>query len=123
MKRSRVIKDLQIEVKSIHKRLRKIEGALELLPTVTSFDGWKNLTLRDKKILTCLSQYGPEGTSTLQLAKDLDLNKPETSGRTIITRRLRRIQTVSLRVKGAPLVNHTGKKWALNFEDFVFELE
>ena len=96
---------------------------MELLPVVTSFDEWTTLMNRDKKILYALHKYGLEGTSTLQLAQDIGLNKPETSGRTIVLRRLYRIQKVSLRMKGAPLVVRVGRKWSLNFDDFTFALE
>ena len=94
-----------------------------MLPTVTSFDEWTTLPKRDRKILYALHKYGLEGTSTLQLAKDIGLNKPETSGRTIVLRRLYRIEKVSLKLKGAPLVVQAGRKWSLNFDDFVFALE
>lgn len=108
---------------SIHKRVRRIEADMELLPTITSFDDWETLMLRDKKILSALHKYGVKGTSTTQLAKDIGLNKPAVSGRTIILRRLRRIQKVSLQLKGAPLVVHVGKNWSLNFEDFKFDIQ
>ena len=120
---SRKIRQLETQVKSIDKRVRKIEAGLELLPVVTSFQEWTSLMERDKKILYSLHKYGLEGTNTLQLAKDLGLNNPETSGRTIILRRLYRIQKVSLQLKGMPLVVRVSKKWRLNFDDYVFRLE
>ncbi len=120
---ARKIKQLEIKVESIHKRLRRVEADLEMLPTVTSFDEWTTLTERDRRILAALPSYGFEGASTLQLAKDISLNKPKTSGRTIVLRRLYRIQKVSTKMKGAPLVLSVGRKWSLNFDDFSFALE
>lgn len=122
-KTSSRIRDLEVKVEWVHKRLRKVESSLEYLPTVTSFEEWDSITLRDKEILRALFNYGVEGTSTLQLAKDVGIHKPETSGRAIVVKRLRRIQKVSLQLKGYPLVWHVGKNWALNFDDFTFNLK
>lgn len=117
------IRHLELEVKGLKKRLSRIEADLELLPTVTSFDGWSSLTLRDKAILEALHGYEQDGATTLELAKKIGLAKPETSGRTIVNRRLKRIQEVSVRRKGASLVVRQSRKWVLNFEDFKFELK
>ena len=110
-------------MESHEKRLRKIEADLELVPVITSFADWKSLRDRDKQILYALHKYGLEGASTLELAKDINLSKPETSGRTIVLRRLLRIQKISIRLKSFALVLKVGKKWALNFDDFAFNLK
>lgn len=123
MRFSRRFKALELKVESQGKQLRKIKALLELLPTITSFDDWKTLRSRDKQILTALFKYNVTGAKTLQLARDIAIKKPETSGRTIVYRRLKRIQEISLRLKGAPLVVQVGRNWALNFEDFSFDLK
>lgn len=118
-----IVRDFQVRLRSVEKRLRKVESELEMLPAITSFKTWRSLTERDQAILTALYKYELEGASTLALAKDLDLNKPETSGRTIIARRLRSIQKISVKLKGAPVVIRQGRNWALNFEDYIIELK
>lgn len=119
------VRQLEVKTDSIDKRLRKVEAEMELLPVIQSFEGWTTLLERDRKILYALSKYEVIGTSTVQLAKDIKLEKPETSGRTIVLRRLYRIQKVSLQLKGSPLVvrSKVGKNWSLNFDDYVFELK
>jgi len=113
---------LELEVRSLKKRLSRVEADLEYLPTITSFDKWTTLTLRDREMLEILYDYGVEGASTLDLAKKMEMHKPETSGRTIVGRRLKRIREVSINLKGNPLVVAVGRKHALNFEDYKIEL-
>lgn len=118
-----IVRDFQVRLRSVEKRLRKVESELEMLPAITSFKTWRSLTERDQAILTALYKYELEGASTRALAEDLALNKPETSGRTIIARRLRSIQKISVKLKGAPVVIRQGRNWALNFEDYIIELK
>lgn len=115
------LRQLEIKVDSIHRRLRTIEADLDYLPTITSFDNWDSLLLRDKAILHALFKY-EQGVSTLQVAKDIGLPKPETSGRVMVLRRLYRIQEISTKIKGWPLVVRTKKGWTLNREDFTIIL-
>jgi len=117
------MREIEIKVESHEKRLRKIEADLEMLPTITSFDDWATLTNRDRKILYALSKYELDGANTVQIAKDIQLNKPETSGRTIVLRRFYTIQKTSIRLKGFPLIVKVGKKWSLNFDDFTFDFK
>lgn len=62
-----------------------------------------------------------DGATTKEMAEVLQLNKPETSGRTIVWRRLKRIQNISKRMKGAPIVISERKRWVMNFDEFTFK--
>jgi len=110
---------LENRLKSIEERLKRIEDALELSPAVMSFD-WKTFSDRDKAILNYLLSKGREGDTTTQIARQLGLNNPEESGRTIIYRRLKRIENISRKIKGSPIVSYDRKRWSLNYEVFQF---
>jgi len=79
------------------------------------------LTELDKGILKHLLAKTFDGATTKEMAEVLQLNKPETSGRTIVWRRLKRIQNISKRMKGAPIVISERKRWVMNFDEFTFK--
>jgi len=112
-------KKLEIRVQRIEEKLRRIEDVLELGDIVTTFD-WKDFSLLDKSVLDKLLEKGREGSTTTEIAKELNLKEPETSGRTIIYTRLKRIERISRRIKGIPIIVSERKRWYLNYEDFRF---
>ena len=112
-------KKLEIRVQRIEEKLRRIEDVLELGDNVTTFD-WKDFSLLDKSVLDKLLEKGREGSTTTEIAKELNLKEPETSGRTIIYTRLKRIERISRRIKGIPIIVSERKRWYLNYEDFRF---
>lgn len=112
---------LESRLKLIEERLKRIEDILELSPTVVSFD-WKEFNERDRRILEYLYSKGREGATTTEIAETLEFKNPETSGRTIVYRRLKRIERISRRIKGLPIVVYEMKKWLLNYDDFNFQL-
>jgi len=112
-------KKLEIRVQRIEEKLRRIEDMLELGDIVTTFD-WKDFSLLDKSVLDKLLEKGREGSTTTEIAKELNLKEPETSGRTIIYTRLKRIERISRRIKGIPIIVSERKRWYLNYEDFRF---
>jgi len=109
---------LERRVQRIEERLKRIEDVLELSPMVVSFD-WKDFSDRDKAILNFLLSKR-EGASTTEIAEALEFSEPETSGRTIVYTRLKRIERISKRLKGSPLVISERKRWYLNYDDFNF---
>lgn len=115
----RSIAKLEKRVGQIHARLKRVEDLLELSNMVASFD-WKDFSERDKAILDTLLRKGPEGTTTTEIARELGLPEPETSGRTIVYTRLKRIERISKRIKGIPIVVPERKRWFLNYSDFSF---
>lgn len=110
------------ELKLIKARLKRIEDVIELSDTITSFE-WKQFSQRDQDILMILYHSGREGASLTQIAKGIALSKPETSGKVIVSRRLRHIVKVSYRRKAFPLVVSDRRKWYLNYDDFQFTLK
>ena len=63
-----------------------------------------------------------EGASTVELATLLNLKNPTKSGRTIIYRRLIRIEEITRRQKGQPIVIQERKKWYLNTDEYQFKI-
>jgi len=113
---------LESRLRRIEERLKRIEDTIELSPVVTTFD-WKDFSDRDKEILKYLYQKGREGATTTEIAEELGFPNPETSGRTIAYRRLKRIERISRRIKGLPIVLYEMKRWSLNFQDFNFVIK
>jgi len=109
-------------LESIEARLRRVERILEPHPSIVSFD-WKDFTDRDELLLNTLLQKGRKGLTTPKLARAIGLKKPETSGRSIVYRRLRQIERVSKRLKGSSIVIYNKKRWSLNFDEFSFHIK
>jgi len=115
----KMVANVERRFKRIEERLKRVEDLLELSATVVSFE-WKEFSERDRAILNALLEKGREGASTTEIALRINLNEPETSGRTIVYTRLRRIERISRRLKGFPLVIVERKRWYLNYDDFSF---
>jgi len=107
--------------KNIEARLKRAEDILEISNTVTSFN-WKGFTERDIAILKVLYQKMKTGANSVELAIILNLKSPQKSGRTIIYRRLRRIEAITRREKGQPIVIQERKKWYLNMDEYQFKI-
>jgi hypothetical protein len=108
--------------KKIEERLKRIEDELELSPAVTSFD-WKEFSEEDKKILGILLAKERLGATTTEISEEMGHSDPEGSGRVLVYRKLKRIERVSKRVKGFPIVTSNGRRWSLNYDDFHFHME
>ena len=117
-----VSNSIRRKISDHERRLKRIERVLEFLPTVTSFD-WKDFWVRDKAILSTLLKAGRRGITTTEIARELGLENPETSGRAIVWKRLRRIEKISIQLKGFPLVRLARKRWSLNYDDFSFAIK
>lgn len=109
------------EFQRLDDRVKRIERELELADVVTTFN-WKDFTERDKRILSALLKHGRRGATTTQIARELEIPRPETVGRAIAYRRLKRIAYVSRRLKGFPIVVCEKKVWSLNFRNFTFHV-
>jgi len=107
--------------KNIEARLKRAEDILEISNTVTSFN-WKGFTERDIAILKVLYQKMKTGASSVELAIILNLKSTQKSGRTIIYRRLRRIEAITRREKGQRIVIQERKKWYLNMDEYQFKI-
>lgn len=114
-----MVSKLERRVERIEERLKRIEDSLELSPMITTFD-WKDFSERDKTILTFLLNKGREGATTTEIAVGLNFSEPETSGRAIVYVRLKRIERISKRLKGSPIILCERKRWYLNYDDFNF---
>lgn len=116
---AKMVAKIEKRLERIEARVRRIEKELEMGGMIVTFD-WKDFSQRDKQILNCLLQKGQEGSTTTEIASAINLNSPETGGRTIIYERLKRIKRISSRLKGAPIVIMDRKRWFLNFQEFDF---
>jgi len=100
-------------------RVKRIEKELEIGGMVVTFD-WKDFYQKDREILNFLLQKGREGATTTEIAQAVGFDAPETSGRTLVYAKLKRIERISNRLKGAPIIIMDRKRWFLNFEEFDF---
>lgn len=113
------IKELESRLTLVERQVKRIQRTLEM-SDVVHIDSWKHFTALDKQILTVLSEAGRGGISTTQIALKLNLDNPYKYGRIIVWKRLRRIVSVSERLKGVPMVISRKKRWFLNLDDFQF---
>lgn len=113
------LRELDKRLKLVEKRVKRISKALELSPAIYPL-AWKKLTELDRGIVRVLIQAGREGKSTTEIAQALNLNNPSVSGRVVVYNRLKRIERMSDRLKGAPYVISSQKKWSMNWDDYKF---
>lgn len=113
---------LEERMKNIESRMKRIEDELQFSKSVTSFN-WKEFSERDRSILRILLQKERCGASTTELAELLDMKEPETSGRVKTYRSLRRIERISRKLKGWPIVAYDKKRWSLNYDDWQFNID
>jgi len=113
-------KQLEGRITRLERELKKVLDFLELSSTVDPFN-WQDLTKADKTIIRCLLAKKYEGATTTRIADELGMDKPKTTGRAIIWRKLRRIQRISKRMKGAPIVIPYLKRWVMNYDEFTFK--
>jgi len=113
---------IEARIKNLEARVKRIEDELQFSPGVVTFD-WKDWNLLDQDILRVLSVKGRRGAATTEIARELNLDAPEASGRVTVYRRLKRIERISRKLKGYPLVVSDRKRWSLNFEDFQFHIK
>ena len=106
-------------MKNLENRVKRIEDELSLSPTIVGFD-WAGFSERDKSILEYLLQKGREGDTTTNIAEALEFKDPEFAGRVKIYRSLKRIERISRKLKGLPIVIYERKKWSLAFDDYQF---
>jgi len=111
---------LEKRLKSIEERLKRIEKELEFGGLIISSFDWKDFTDRDKAILNYLLQRGREGATSTEIAEAIGMDSPESGGRTIVYTKLRRIERISKRLKGQPIVVNERKRWFLNYDEFDF---
>lgn len=109
-------------VKNLENRVKRLEDELEISPSIASFD-WEGFSDRDKAILRFLLSSERKGMTTTKIAEGLNMHEPETCGRVKVYRRLKRIERVSRKIKGLPIVLYEKKRWSLNFDDFQFHVK
>lgn len=110
------------EFNDLRRKVKQIADVLEMSDVIVSFN-WKQLQPRDAEILKCLEKHEREGATTTQLAREVGIKKPTTSGRKIVLRRLKRVQEISRRIKGQPIVVTKKRLWFLNWDEFDFQIE
>lgn len=118
----RRVSRLEKEVRWVRRKMKRVAEQLELADNLNPLS-LPDLLPRDHEIIKVLMASGRDGLSTTGIAKSLNYNLPETSGRTIVYRRLRRIAKISQRKKGFPILIRAGRQWRMNFDDFSFITE
>jgi hypothetical protein len=113
------LEELEKRVRRVEKEIKNIKEVLELAPVVNPLR-WDIFTDLEKAIIQYLLDKKFEGATTTEMARKLNLPSPEGSGRVIVWRRLRRIQRLSKRKKGVPIVVYESKRWFMNYEEFSF---
>lgn len=114
------ITNLEEKVNRLRREVKKIMDVLELSPTVDPLD-WKDFTELDKGIIKHLLEKKYAGDTTTGIAEAIGLDKPTSTGRVIVWRRLKRIQRISNRIKGAPIVLIDKKRWFMNYDEFTYK--
>lgn len=110
---------LERRVRELEKDVKKIKEILQLAEVLNPIT-WEVFNDRQRRIIKYLLSKKYAGATTTEIAKAIGLDNPK-SGRTIIWRELKRIQRISKRMKGDPIVVCEGKRWTMNYDDFTFE--
>lgn len=110
---------IEQDVALLKKRVRELMKLAEMVPIVAPWE-WESFLEQDKAILKVLVKAGREGKTTTDIARALDLESPEGSGRVMVYKRLKRITKISERLKGASIVLSDGRRWVMNFDDYDF---
>jgi len=100
--------------------LKRVKDILEMSSVVNPL-AWKDFTDLDRQILKFLLEQKFKGATSTEIAQNIDLEAPKVSGRVKVWHRLKRMQRVSIRMKGDPIVILQRKRWHMNFEDFTFK--
>ena len=113
------LKKIEDRMERLEKEMKKVKEILELSP-ITDPLSWEILTEEEKRIVEYLLKKKFEGATTTEIAEALNMDSPTKSGRVIIWRRLKRVQRISKRSQGAPLVICEGKRWFMNYDQYSF---
>lgn len=113
---------VDVKIKRLERRVKRLEDVMEISPMLTTFD-WEEFNIRDKAILKILLEKGRRGVTTTVIATELDFPEPEKTGRVIVYRRLKRMERISKRIKGFPIISCDRKKWSLNYDEFKFDID
>ena len=113
------MKDLERRIERLEREVKKIFDALALSKVVNPIE-WKDISDLDKKIIKFLHKKKYDGATTTEIAKAVGLKDPESYGRTTVWRRLKRIEYISRRIEGSPIVVVERKRWRLNYDEFDF---
>lgn len=116
------LKGLEKRLTICEKRIKMLVKHLELSPVLHPLE-WTSLNELDKRVLTVLIKSGRGDMSTTEIAEALNLENPKSSGRVIVYTSLKRIERLSKKSKGLPIVIPSRKKWSMNWDDFEFQLE
>lgn len=114
-----ITQNIERRLQRVEDRLKRIEKELELSGTFLSLD-WEEFNPKDKTILAHLLKKKNKGATTTEIANTIGLDSPESSGRTIVYTRLKRIERISRRLKGMPIVVTEKKRWYMNFDEYSF---
>jgi len=111
---------LSARVRRLEREVRRIKEVLELTKPFNPFD-WEELSPLEKEIFRHLLKRGWKGDTATNMAKLFGVPNPETSGRVKVYRKLRRIEKISMKKEGVPIVVLEGKRWLANFTEYDFE--
>jgi len=113
------IKKLERRVQKLEKDMKRVKEHLELTIMLDPYK-WPELNNVDKEIIKYLQEK--KLATTTEIASGIGLQNPETVGRVIVWKRIKKIVKVSNAREGAPLIVKVGRKWAINTEDFSISL-
>jgi hypothetical protein len=113
------IKKLEKRVQKLERDMKRVKEELELTTMLDPYK-WPELNEVDKKIISYLQQKKLATTS--EVASGIGLQNPETVGRVIVWKRIKKIVKISKAREGAPLIVPVGRRWSINTEDFSITL-
>lgn len=109
---------LEKQVTMLKKEVKLIKEQLGFLPPLLSPLEWESLDLLDKKILRLLLKKKGTFISTVKLGAFLHEHRGK------IWRHLKKIERISAKMKGEPIVAYYSSKkaWAMNWDEYEFEI-
>lgn len=112
------LKRLEKTVTTLRKEVKLIKEQLGFLPPLLSPLEWESLDILDKKILKLLLKKKGNFISTVRLGAILHQHRGK------IWRHLKKIEHVSARMKGEPIVVYypSRKAWGMNWDEYEFKV-
>jgi hypothetical protein len=113
------MKKLQAEVTRLKVDMKKVKDVLEMSDNIDILH-WPELGDLDRKILLSLLNSGSKGLTSTEIASQIKIPDPATSGRVKVWHRIKRIRKIGHQKKGGWVIVQDFRRWVMNTDDFTF---